>query len=306
MAVTEGVLAAAFAAAGVELEPPFPRLPYDEAIARFGTDRPDTALRARDPRPRRRAAASTEFKVFRGVLERRRRGARHQRRRARAVARRARPADRVRPGPGRRRARLGLRRGGRRLALAGREVPRPSRSSRRSARALEASPGRPAAAGRRRRGRRRADARARCASSSPSASGSSRAGDWKLALGDRLPAGGVERRRGPLGPAAPPVHLARARSRSTLLDDDPAAARARAYDVVLNGAELGGGSIRINRPEVQYRVLETLGIGRQEADERFGFLIEALKHGAPPHGGIALRARPASSPCSPAASRSAT
>jgi aspartyl-tRNA synthetase len=73
-----------------------------------------------------------------------------------------------------------------------------------------------------------------------------------------------------------------------LLEENPAAARARAYDMVLNGVELGGGSIRINRPEVQHRVLETLGIGREAADEKFGFLIEALKHGAPPHGGIAF------------------
>jgi aspartyl-tRNA synthetase len=73
-----------------------------------------------------------------------------------------------------------------------------------------------------------------------------------------------------------------------VLESDPAAARARAYDLVLNGTELGGGSIRINRPEVQYKVLETLGIAREQADRRFGFLIEALKHGAPPHGGIAF------------------
>ena len=57
---------------------------------------------------------------------------------------------------------------------------------------------------------------------------------------------------------------------------------------MLNGVEIGGGSIRINRPEVQYGVLEAIGIGRAEADEKFGFLIEALEHGAPPHGGIAL------------------
>jgi aspartyl-tRNA synthetase len=72
------------------------------------------------------------------------------------------------------------------------------------------------------------------------------------------------------------------------LESEPAGARARAYDVVLNGVELGGGSIRINRPEVQYRVLETLGITRADAARRFGFLIEALQHGAPPHGGIAF------------------
>ncbi len=60
----------------------------------------------------------------------------------------------------------------------------------------------------------------------------------------------------------------RPRSRSTCSSDNPAAARARAYDVVLNGIELGGGSIRINRPEVQYRVLETLGIGAARPQTR--------------------------------------
>jgi aspartyl-tRNA synthetase len=72
------------------------------------------------------------------------------------------------------------------------------------------------------------------------------------------------------------------------LEDDPGAVRARAYDVVLNGTELGGGSIRIHDPLVQERVFRALGIGSEEARSRFGFLLDALRVGAPPHGGIAL------------------
>jgi aspartyl-tRNA synthetase len=70
--------------------------------------------------------------------------------------------------------------------------------------------------------------------------------------------------------------------------DDPAALRSRAYDLILDGSEIGGGSIRINRADVQQRVLELLGIGAEEAQARFGFLLDALRYGAPPHGGIAL------------------
>jgi len=72
------------------------------------------------------------------------------------------------------------------------------------------------------------------------------------------------------------------------LESDPAAVKARAYDLVLNGSEIGGGSIRIHRQDIQKRVFQVLGLTPEKARERFGFFLDALECGTPPHGGIAL------------------
>jgi aspartyl-tRNA synthetase len=72
------------------------------------------------------------------------------------------------------------------------------------------------------------------------------------------------------------------------LESDPGRVRAKAYDMVLNGCEVGGGSIRIHRQDIQQQMFKLLGFSAEDAQERFGFLLDAFKYGAPPHGGLAF------------------
>jgi aspartyl-tRNA synthetase len=284
MAATEGVMRAAFAAGGVDLPTPFPRLTYDDAIARFGTDRPDMRF-GMEIRDLGDALRDTEFKVFRGVLE----GGRVVRGMNAGAQELSRAElDRL--------IEFAQGQGAGGLVWAYVEEGGGWRSPvakflseqelHAMAAALGAAPGDlvlliadEAGVAAQALGALRLELAGRF--------GLIGAGEWRPLWVTDFPLVEWNDDEGRWEALHHPFTSPSEESLA-LLGDNPAAARARAYDMVLNGVELGGGSIRINRTEVQYRVLETLGIGREAADEKFGFLLEALKHGAPPHGGIAF------------------
>ena len=277
--LNERLLAAVLAEMGVEVEPPFPRLPYDDAVARYGTDRPDLRFRL-EIAELTDALRETEFRAFRSVID----------------------------GGG---AVRGLNAGAR-------ELPRAELDGLiEEAKELGAK----GLVWAYREGGGWRSPVAKFLSTAELAELNERLGagegDLLLVVADfpRVAAaalGGLRtrlaRRWGLIDEGRneltwivdwPLVGWDEEEGRWDALHhpftspagefdpQNPGAARALAYDIVWNGVELGGGSIRINRPDVQRRVFESLGIGAEEAEERFGFLLEALRYGAPPHGGIA-------------------
>ncbi len=280
LGVIEGMLQRVFEETGFEAPPPpWPRMGYDEAIARFGTDRPDTrfGLEIQDLGD---AVAGSEFKVFSGTLE-------HG----------------------------GVVRG---LNAGAREVPRSELD------ALTEIVKRFGAGGLvwafvQDDGSWRSPVAKFLSDDERAAIGrllSAQPGDLLLIVADKLTVAATAlgelrlelARRFDLVPAGrhdlvwvmdfPMFEWNEDEGRWDALHhpftapvgsfDDPGALRSRGYDVVLDGSEIGGGSIRINRPDVQQQVFTALGISEEEAEARFGFLLEALRFGAPPHGGLAL------------------
>jgi aspartyl-tRNA synthetase len=289
-AVSEGMLAALWRdVLGVEIPTPFPSLGWDEAMRRYGTDRPDLrfGLEMADVAG---AVRGTGFRVLASVLDR-------------ADGRGAVKALRVPDGAATSRRELDqladeARRGGAAGLLWVKAADPVVSSAGRAlepevvARALEAA------------GAARGDLVLIVADERRRAE--TALGRVRTALGERLGLADADRRafvwitdfplfeaaQGTTGGLAAIHHPFTAPAPEdvdrVLEGRDLLEVRSRAYDVVLNGLELGGGSIRIHRPDLQTRVFELLGIAPAEARRRFGFLLEALRYGAPPHGGIAF------------------
>jgi aspartyl-tRNA synthetase len=274
----ERVMARVFEVAGVDIPPPpYERLPFDEAMARYGSDRPDRrfGLEIVDVSD---ALRGSDFKVFEGVLASG--GV------VRAINAGAREMSRSELD--------GLnevvqRHGGKAVAWANVEEGGTWRSpiakflgeerTARASEALGAAPG---------------DVLLFVADQPPVAAGA--LGGLRLELGrrfDLIPEGSHDVHWVVDFPMFEETEegwtaMHHPFTAPTGSFDDPGAMRSRGYDLIMDGSELGGGSIRINTPEVQREVFRVIGMSEEEAESRFGFLLDALRYGAPPHGGIAF------------------
>ena len=277
--INERLMRHVLAAAGIEIELPIPRIPYAEAMSRFGTDKPDTRF-GMELVELSAVLAETEFRVFRSTID----GG-------------------------------GVVKG---INAGGRDLPRAQLDALISE-AQELGAKGLVWAFREGEGWRSPTAKflTEAELAALNAALDAQEGDLLLLVADapavanavlgtlrrrlaerwgEIPAGANALRwivdwplleRGPDGGRWEPLHHPFTAFDGDLDDDDPGAARARAYDLVWNGWEIGGGSIRISDATEQQRVLALLGIAAAEAEARFGFLLEALRFGAPPHGGIA-------------------
>ena len=275
--VMEAAVVASFEALGREAPPrPFPRLAYDDVMLRFGTDKPDLRY-GMEIQDATEVTRGSEFGVFagapcvryfvapEGVLARRaRRGSRRSRR---SGGRRASPTS-----SSTRAASAALRS---RSSSPRRSSPRSRPSPARRSCSAPASPSWSPACS------------AGCACISAASSASLRPGEdvfhWVL----DFPL--FERDEpGPLDVPAPSVHGADARAGGVGRARSRRGIQGQHYDLIWNGWELGSGSIRIHDVEMQRKVFRTMGLSDEEADSKFGFLLEALAMGAPPHGGFAM------------------
>ena len=262
------------------------RMPYAEAIARYGSDKPDLRC-GMEIQDLSAVFAETPFTPFRDALAARRRrpGVRRAGRRA-VQPQAARRADRAgaaggRVGPG-----LGAPRRGRG------EEPGPQGGGRGGARA--------GARARRRRARRtcccwrraprtrRRRCSASCAWRSRRTKACSKPDQFAFPWVTDFPMFEWDEEEKRFAAMHHPFTSPRARGPRPRSRASPGAVRAQAYDLVLNGSEIGGGSIRIHDSAVQARVFKAIGLTDEEARQRFGFFLQALRYGTPPHGGIAL------------------
>ena len=274
IALVDGLLQSVLAVAGIEIELPLERIPYDEAMLRYGTDKPDRRP-GMEIEDLGEVFAGSEFKVFAGALAS---GGVVRGFRASGEFPRSRLddlTDRARELGAKGLVWATIESGGDWRSPIAKFLAADEMS--RAARALGASEGDTIFAV-----ADEADIAARVLGTLRLELAGPRSGHDIFWVVD-FPMFEWNEGEGRLDPLHHPFTAP-----AGDLDADPATWRSRAYDVILNGWELGGGSIRINRTDVQERVFDALGLPPEEARERFGFLLDAFQYGAPPHGGIAF------------------